>query len=102
MKTSTTHSRDSRSLCRRFARLATAIAFGGLLCTFPVHSAWAAHHHGGGGHHAYHGGYHGGWGWGPDYYYTPAPDYYVAPEPYEYSGLEYPEPSEGVNLFFRF
>ncbi len=41
-------------------------------------------------------------GWGPNYYYTPAPDYYVAPEPYEYYGPEYPEPSEGLNLFFHF
>ncbi|MGA7873274.1 MAG: hypothetical protein WCA22_20485 [Candidatus Binatus sp.] len=111
MRTSTTHSNDSRSLFTRFGKIATALAFGGLLCTFPVGSAWAARHHGGGGHRAYHGGgYHGGWrghywGWGPNYYYTPGPDYYVAPEPYAYyppePGYYYPEPSEGLNLFFH-
>jgi hypothetical protein len=124
MKISTTHSNDSRSTFKRFARIATALAFGGLLCAFPLSSALAAHHGGGGhggGHGGYHGGYHGGdhhWGgghwdghhWGGGYY-APGPDYYVAPEPYAYYGpgpcygpyYDYncgPPPGEGMGLFF--
>ncbi len=121
MKTSNTHKNDSRSMFKRFARIATALAFGGLLCTFPVGSALAAHHGGGhgGGHAGYHGGgyhgggYHGGWHgghWGGGYY-APGPDFYVAPEPYGYYGpgpcygpyYDYncgPPPPSGLSLFF--
>jgi hypothetical protein len=116
MKTSTTGNNESRSRFKKLGKIATALAFGGLLCALPVSSALADHH--GGGHggyhggHAYHGGghyYHGGhWGGG---YYAPGPDYYVAPEPYGYYGPgpcygpdgEYdcgPAPAPGVNLFF--
>lgn len=119
MKNSMTPDKNSRPIFARFGRLAAALAFGGLLCTFPaMHatSAMAAYHHDGGhgGGHAYHGGYHGGyhhgghWGGG---YYAPGPNYYAAPEPYGYYGPgpcygpdgEYdcggPPPS-GINLFF--
>jgi hypothetical protein len=116
MKNSTTPKKDSRSMFARFGKITAALAFGGMLCAFPMSSARAAYHHGGGGRgHAVHGGYHGGgyhggghWGGG---YYAPGPDYYVAPEPYAYSGPgpcygpdgEYdcgePPPS-GINLFF--
>jgi len=117
MKTSTTLSKDSPSLFTRFARIATAIAFGGLLCAFPLSSAYAARHGGGhgGGHAAHGGGFHGGWGhhggWGgyyggPDYY--SGPDYYYDyPEPYAYYpagpeyGPDYDDAPEGVNLFFH-
>ncbi|MFZ2064002.1 MAG: hypothetical protein WAU82_23540, partial [Candidatus Binatus sp.] len=95
MRTSITHRKDSRSMLKRFTRIATAIAFGGLLCAFPVGSAHAAHHggghdggHGGGYHGGYHGG-HGGWGhhgdWGG---YYGGPDYYAGPDYY----YDYPEP----------
>jgi hypothetical protein len=123
MKTLTTHNNDSRSTFKRFARIAMALAFGGLLCTFTASSALAAHHgddHGRGHHGGYHGdGDHHGdrdrghwdgdhWGGG---YYAPGPDYYVAPEPYAYygpgpcDGPEYdyncgPPPPSGVSLFF--
>jgi hypothetical protein len=116
MNNSIEHGNESRSIFRRFARSATALAFGGLLlCALPVSSALAARHgggHGGGYHGGYHGG-HGGWhghggGWG-GYYGGPAygPDYYVAPEPYAYYppgpeyGPDYYPPSEGMNLFFH-
>lgn len=120
MKTSTTDSKDSRSTFKRFARIATALAFGGMLCTFPLTSAYAARHNGGhvGGGHVGHGGYRGdyhrGWdhhGWGgyyggPDYY--AAPDYYYDyPEPYAYYpsgpeyGPDYYDAPDGINLFFH-
>ena len=116
MKTSTKHSKDSRSIFARFGKIATALAFGGLLCMFPMTSVLAADHHGGGhgggAHHAYHGGGHrGGWGgghWGGGYY-APGPDYYVAPEPYAYYGPEPyygpgydygPPPPSGFSRFF--
>ena len=115
MKTSTVPGKDSRTMFARFGKIAAALAFGGLLCAFPVGSAWAARHHGGG-HAAYHGGGHrGGWGHhggfggyygGPDYYVS-GPDYYVAPEPYAYYppgpeyGPDYVPAPDGLNLFFH-
>jgi hypothetical protein len=118
MNNSTKHTNASRSIFKRLARIATALAFGGvLLCTLPVSSALAARH--GGGHGGYHGAYHGGhggwhgWhggGWGGYYggpeYYPYGPDYYVEPEPYAYYppeayGPDYYPPSEGLNLFFH-
>src|SRR5271167_1772337 len=125
MKNSTTPKKDSRSMFARFGKITAALAFGGMLCAFPMSSARAAYHHGGGGRgHAVHGGYHGGgyhggghWGGG---YYAPGPDYYVAPEPYvyvpapgpcyspgyegPYYGPDYyycsPPPPPGISLFF--
>ena len=121
MKTSTTQNKDSRSMFARFGKIATALAFGALLCTFPIGSAWAARHHGGGGHAYHSGGHRGGWGhggwghgggWGgyyggPDYYVYGPDYYYVEPEPYayyppvpEYGPDYYPAP-DGIKLFFH-
>jgi uncharacterized membrane protein len=114
MKTSIKQNRPSRSLFARVGKLATALAFGGFLCTFPMSSVFAARHGGGGGHgggHAshggYHGGYHGGGHWGGGYYYG-GPDVYAAPEPYAYGPAPCygpyedcgPPPPSGINLFF--
>ncbi|MGC1400437.1 hypothetical protein [Candidatus Binatus sp.] len=121
MNNSTKHdnANASRSIFRRFARIATALAFGGLLlCALPANSALAARHGGGhggyhGAYHGGHGGWHGGWhggGWGGYYggpeYYPYGPDPYVEPEPYAYYppgeyGPDYYPPSEGMNLFFH-
>src|ERR1019366_6754650 len=124
MKTSTKHSKDSRSMLARFGKIAMALAFGGLLCTFPMTSVLAAGHRGGGRGGYYGGGHRGGWGgghWGGGYwgggYYAPGPYYYGAPEPYDYygpepyygpyygpgygPGYEYgPRPPSGFGLFF--
>ena len=93
----------------KIGRIATAVAFVLVICSFGVGSARAADHrgggdgqaHGGGGDHrggggerGYRGGggdhggggYRGGGGgghWGGGYY-APGPDIYVAPEPYVY------------------
>ena len=98
----------------KIGRIATAVAFALVICSFGVGSAGAADHHGndrGGGGGEHHDGGDRGRGPNiyyapqPDYYYAPAPDYYYAPEPYEY----YPPqpdyysprpPPEGLSLFF--
>jgi hypothetical protein len=118
MKTSTKQTKDSHPFFARLGKIATALAFGGFLCTFPLGSVMAADHHDGG-HGAYHGGgheyrggdrggYRGGGHWGGGYYYG-GPDVYVAPEPYDYGPAPcygpYNEdcgapPPSGINLFF--
>ena len=114
----------------KIGRIAIAVAFALVICSFGVGSAGAAEHHGGGGDGGGHGGggdhrggggYHGDGGWGGGHwgggYYAPGPDYWVAPEPYVYvpapgpcyapgyEGPEYdpycnPPPPPGVSLFF--
>jgi hypothetical protein len=94
----------------RIGRVATAVAFALVICSFGVGPARAADAHRGGGgnraagHGGDRGGYRGG-GYAPtvvDNYYAPAPDYYVAPEPYYYGdGPEYvAPPPQGISLFF--
>jgi uncharacterized membrane protein len=115
----------------KIGRIATAVAFALVICSFGVGPARAADdhrggggnrgggehrgggndHRGGGGDRGYHGGEDGGhWGGG---YYAPGPDYYVAPEPYGYYGPapcygpDYnedcgPPPPSGITLFFGF
>ena len=119
-------SKPKSQLRSKIGRIATAVAFAVVICSFGVGQAGAAddHHRGGGGgrgggehrgggDRGHGGGYHGGWG-GDHYgggYYAPGPDYWVAPEPYGYYGPapcygpDYnedwgPPPPDGVSLFF--
>jgi hypothetical protein len=115
METSTTRSKDLRSMFTRFGKIATASAFVVLICAFAIGPVQADEHHGGdhgrGGdqhrddHDRGHRGPDVDYAPQPDYYYAPQPDYYAAPEPHEYypSQPEYypPPPSEGITLFFR-
>jgi hypothetical protein len=104
-------SKPKTQLRSKIGRVATAVAFALVICSFGVGPARAADDHGndrgrGGGEH--HDGGDRGRGPNiyyapqPDYYYAPAPDYYVAPEPYYYG--DEPQyvapPPQGISLFF--
>ncbi len=109
--------KPKEELRSKIGRIATAVAFALVICSFGVGAARADDHHGndrGRGGDQHHDGGDRDRGRGPniyyapqpDYYYAPQPDYYYAPDPYEYypPQPEYypPPPPEGINLFFGF
>jgi hypothetical protein len=108
MEVSPTRKTELRS---RIGRIAAAVGFALVICSFgvgPVRAADNYHDNNHGDQHhdsGYHGGYRGPavvYAPQPDYYYAPQPDYYAAPDPDYYGpgpGYDAPPP-QGISLFF--